>query len=319
MPPTQTLLITGTTAGLGLETTRLLARQHPEWHLVAANRDPGRAQAALDMIRAEAPGASIESQALDLASLASVRAFAERARAATWPPIRAVVCNAGLQFVTEQPLTVDGFEPTFQINHLGHFLLVQLLLPLLREPAQILFLGSGTHNPEEKSGLPDPRFVNAEWIARPALDPHPPADNVRDRGRRAYATSKLCNVMTALELDPRLQAEGRGGIRVNVYDPGLMTGSGLARTYTPIEQWVWRNVYPLMQLWDKRATTPHASARQLTRLITDPTLADKRGLNFTHRDLAVRPVSREALDADKRRDLWETSQRLAGLVQPEGI
>lgn len=313
--PTQTLILTGATRGLGFETARRLALYHPDWHLVLAGRDAQRNRESLDAIRALAPGASLEMQLLDLASLESVRDFVARYGQTDRPPLRALVCNAGLQFVGERPHTVDGFEPTFQINHLSHFLLAHLLLDHLRAPGQIVFLGSSTHDPDAHSGLPHPRFIKAEWIARPALDPDPPADTLRDAGRRAYATSKLCNVMTALEFDHGFQESGRSGVRAYVYDPGMMPGSGLARTYAGYERLFWRFVFPVMRLWDRGVTSAPASARQLVRLLTDPAFGQVRGRIIGQDGLRESRPSKAALDVTKRQDLWATSLRLAGLSE----
>lgn len=311
--PKHTLILTGATSGLGFETVACLAREHPDWHLVLAGRDPERNQASVERIRSTTSGASLEAQTLDLASLESVREFSRWFAHVERPPLEALVCNAGLQFVTERLSTVDGFEPTFQINHLGHFLLAHLLLPTMRAPGQIVFLGSSTHDPDEHSGLPAPRFVRADWVARPELDPDPPQDAVREAGRRAYATSKLCNVMTALELDRFLQRTGRSGIRAYVYDPGMMPGSGLARTYAGYERLFWRFVFPVMRLWDRGVTTVGRSAGQLTRLLTDPGYAAVRGQIIGHDGLREQRPAAAAQDPVRVADLWETSLRLTGL------
>ena len=131
-----------------------------------------------------------------------------------------------------------AMNSTFGVNHLGHYLLARLLLPAMATGARILFVSSGTHDPMQKSGLPDPRYESAYAVAH---DFEPGAD----AGRRRYATSKLCNVFCTYELarrlagasDPRLQS-----IRVNAFDPGLMPGTGLARTYPAALRFGWNYV-----------------------------------------------------------------------------
>jgi NAD(P)-dependent dehydrogenase (short-subunit alcohol dehydrogenase family) len=112
----------------------------------------------------------VEAMSLDLASLASVRAFAvefaKRMTTGTMPSLHAVVCNAGLNPGTKKTTTVDGFESTFGVNHLGHFLLVNELLPSLQPPARVVVVASGVHDPAQKSGcLPPPGTARPHWRA----------------------------------------------------------------------------------------------------------------------------------------------------------
>src|SRR5262249_39585609 len=129
---------------------------------------------------------------LDLASLASVRHFVDEFRRAALPPLAGIVCNAGLQNIAAPTKTADGHETTFGVNHLAHYLLTRLLLPDLQAHGHIVFVSSGTHDPNERSGFPEPRYTTAREIAgdlEPGVDP----------GRRRYSTSKLCNVYCTYE------------------------------------------------------------------------------------------------------------------------
>ena len=94
---------------------------------------------------------------MDLASLRSVRSFVETVRGAGLAPLRAIVCNAGLQVVSGTERTAEGVEMTFGVNHLGHFALVQGLLDDLVRPARIVVVSSGTHDPAKHTGMPSPR------------------------------------------------------------------------------------------------------------------------------------------------------------------
>jgi len=120
-------VITGGNGGLGLETTRELARNGA--HVVMAARDQEKAAAAGESILGEVASASIEVSALDLASLSSVRSFASRVLGAH-PSIDILVNNAGVMGIPRAE-TADGFEMQFGVNHLGHFVLTALLLPAL--------------------------------------------------------------------------------------------------------------------------------------------------------------------------------------------
>ena len=131
---TRTAIITGATSGLGLECARALLHDDPSWHVVLPVRDTAR---GADAIGELGEPRRCTLMPMDLASLASVRAFVEDFRAATLPPLHAIVCNAGVQ-VTNREWTEDGVEMTFGVNHLGHFTLVQGLLDELARPARIV-------------------------------------------------------------------------------------------------------------------------------------------------------------------------------------
>ena len=180
-------LVTGANSGLGLETAAALAGKGA--HVVLACRDADKAKAAFDAIRARRPDASIEVQALDLASLASIRACADRVLAAH-ARLDLLLNNAGVMAIPRRT-TADGFEMQLGTNHLGHFALTGLLLErLLAAPAaRIVTVSSSAHRP----GL-------IHWD-----------DLQLERGYgkwRAYSQSKLANLLFAYELDRRLRRKG---------------------------------------------------------------------------------------------------------------
>lgn len=118
---TGTAVITGASSGLGLQCARALLRRDASWHVVLAVRDPARGRAAMEELGEPNRCSVLE---VDLASVRSVRSFVETVRTTPLPPIRALVCNAGLQVVSGIAFTDDGVEMTFGVNHLGHFALV---------------------------------------------------------------------------------------------------------------------------------------------------------------------------------------------------
>ena len=131
-PAAQTVVITGGNTGLGYACARAIATQ-PAWHVLIASRNQN-AWAAARQISAETGNPHVSVLPLDLASLAAIRAFAVQLAASDLPPLRAIVCNAGIQIVIGTSYTSDGFETTFGVNHLGHFLLIKLLLPQMAAP-----------------------------------------------------------------------------------------------------------------------------------------------------------------------------------------
>jgi NAD(P)-dependent dehydrogenase (short-subunit alcohol dehydrogenase family) len=145
MAAKETVIVTGGNTGLGFETARALAESDQGWHVVIACRNPAKAAEAVQTITNRTAKGRVEAMSLDLSSLASVRAFAQDYAGRNLPLLRGVVLNAGSQFVKGTTYTQDGFEATFGVNHLGHFLLANLLLPQISAPARIVFVSSGTH------------------------------------------------------------------------------------------------------------------------------------------------------------------------------
>jgi len=179
-------VVTGANSGLGLVTARELARHGALVVLACRNMEKGRA--ALAEVADAASGAEPELEELDLASLDSVRAFVDRFRA-KHDGLDLLVNNAGVMAAPRRH-TADGFELHFGTNHLGHFALTNLLLPLMegREDARVVTLSSNAH----------------KTVRRIAFD------NLNGDRRyfrwNAYGQSKLANLMFALELDRRLRA-----------------------------------------------------------------------------------------------------------------
>ena len=290
---TRTAIITGATSGLGLECARALLGSDPSWHVVLPVRNIDRGAAAVE----ELGGQRCTVLPMDLASLASVRAFTDDIRAAALPPLHAIVCNAGVQVVSGTEWTDDGIEMTFGVNHLGHFALVQGLLDTLAPPARILVVSSGTHDPNKHTGMPDPHYGSAADLA------HGSADD----GRRRYTTSKLCNLLFTYELNRRLGQ----GVTVNAFDPGLMPGSGLARDYPPLQRLAWRYLLPALRVLPGVRST-RTSGRYLAALVHDARFDGVSGQYFD--GLRSIKSSADSYDRDKAHDLWETSEALLSQV-----
>jgi NAD(P)-dependent dehydrogenase (short-subunit alcohol dehydrogenase family) len=180
-------VVTGANSGLGLVTARELARHGARVVLACRNRERG--EAALKEVTEAASGPAPELEELDLADLSSVRSFADRL-AAGGEELDLLINNAGVM-APPRRRTADGFELQFGTNHLGHFALTKLLLPLMegREDARVVTLSSTAHR-----------------MGRIAFD------NLNGDRRyfrwNAYGQSKLANLLFALELDRRLRASG---------------------------------------------------------------------------------------------------------------
>jgi NAD(P)-dependent dehydrogenase (short-subunit alcohol dehydrogenase family) len=193
-----TAVVTGANRGIGLEVARGLAGQGAQ--VVLAVRRTGRGEAAAAAIAAASPGASVAVMALDLADLGSVHRFAAAARS-RWQVLDLLVNNAGVGSASLRR-TADGFELVFGTNHLGHFALTGLLLPALTGPpaARVVTVASLAH----ARGHID--FANLDAAQGYAMG-------------RAYAQSKLANLLFAYELQRRLSAAGAGLVSVAAH-PG---------------------------------------------------------------------------------------------------
>lgn len=193
-------LVTGGNGGIGLETALGLAQQGAT--VVVAARNPEKGQAAVDEVIARSGNDKVELLQLDLASLTSVRRAAE-AFQARHDRLHVLVNNAGLM-LSAREVTEDGFEATFGINHLGHFLFTLLLLPTIEQsaPARIINVSSAGHAFTTGLDLDDLMFSRRRYS-----------------GTRAYCDSKLANVLFTTELARRLDGSG---VVVHALHPGVV-------------------------------------------------------------------------------------------------
>jgi NAD(P)-dependent dehydrogenase (short-subunit alcohol dehydrogenase family) len=303
MKPKRTWIVTGGNTGLGLECARNLARD-PDNLVVIACRDPEKGEQAATTLRES--GGAVQVLALDLSKLSSVRGFVEQFRGANLPPLAGIVCNAGVQSVEVPTRTAEGYETTFAVNHLGHYLLTRLLLPDLKAGGSIVFVSSNTHDPKAKTGMPEPRYQNAKALAADfEVD--------ADAGRRRYTTSKLCNIYNTYELarrlgespDPRLRS-----LRVNAFDPGMMPGTGLARTYPAPLRFIWNYILPLATLFQRNVNRVSTSGARLARLASGG-MGNATGKYYS--DGRETRSSALSYNADNARELWNSSADITGL------
>ncbi|WP_073483198.1 oxidoreductase [Streptoalloteichus hindustanus] len=281
-------VVTGANSGLGLETTRALARRGG--HVILAVRDERRGRQAVAQITAQQPGANLEVRRVDMSDLNSVRAFADRLRA-DLPRVDVLVNNAGV-LAPPRTLSPQGHELQFACNHLGHFALTGLLLDLLA-------VGR------------DPRVVTVSSVnhrqARMRFD-----DITGERGYSPmafYNQSKLANALFGLELHRRLTRAG-SPVRSVLAHPGY-TATTLPQSGSV---GLWRVVLgrignPLFAQAPAQGALPQLYAAthpgvEGGEFIGPDGLAELRGA-----PKRVRPSS-TASDPEIARRLWELSERL---------
>lgn len=303
MSCSQSIIITGGNAGLGFEAAKAIARDRSKLVVVAC-RNPDLGKQAVGQL--EASGGKAAFLPLDLSIQVSIRRFVDLFREIGLAPLSGIICNAGTQNVAAPQKTIEGYETTFAVNHLGHYLLVRLLLDDLPPDGRITFVSSGTHDPKERTGMPPPVYKDAYALAHDF-------EATRTAGLRRYTTSKLCNIFCTYELSRQLAASGDGrltSIRVNAIDPGLMPATGLARSWPKPLQWVSRNVLPLVRLINDNVHSPRTSGGRVAALTIGPEGAP--GGRYFSNGKAVRS-SDLSYDQTMQRELWASSARMTGL------
>ncbi|SFN85600.1 SDR family oxidoreductase [Sphingomonas sp. OK281] len=290
----RTAIVTGT-GGLGFEDALALARAGAS--VVVAGRSADKGSKALSRILALALSAQVRFEQLDLASLASVAAFADRI-SQRHEIIDILINNAGVMVPPRREVTADGFELQLGTNHLGHFALTAHLLPLLREGARVVSLSSVA----ARAGVIDFDDLNSACSYA---------------AMRAYSQSKLACLMFALELQRRSDAMG-WGIRSIASHPGIArtdllrngpgrhSPHGLARTLLPfLFQPANRGALPTLYA----ATSADAAGGAY---YGPDGIAEVRG----YPTLAKLPA--QALDHAVAARLWQVSEALTGVSFPDG-
>ncbi|KIC58911.1 short-chain dehydrogenase [Brevundimonas nasdae] len=287
-------IVTGATGGLGLETALALAGKGAE--VVLAARNPEKGTEAERLIRSRHPKAAVRFDLLDLASLASVQAFAER-HLATGRPIDMLIDNAGIMALPTRQTTVDGFEMQFGTNYLSHFALVGCLLPLLTAAkARVVQLSSVAH----RSGHIRLDDLNYQTHYRPWP---------------VYQQSKLAMLMFALELQRRSDAHGWGLISVAAH-PGFARTDLIANGHAGKPGLFARGARLL------EAVLSHSAADGALPILMAATLPDPTpggyygptGFQEMKGPPGVAVIKRQARDANVARRLWAESERLTGVT-----
>jgi NAD(P)-dependent dehydrogenase (short-subunit alcohol dehydrogenase family) len=285
----QVFIVTGANSGLGYESTLALAEKDAT--VIMACRNLERGQRALDAVKQAVPSARLELMHLDLASLKSIRNFAETFKS-KYKRLDGLINNGG-PVVAARRLTEDGFESHFGVNHLGHFALTGLLLDLLLKTpsSRIVTVGSRMHTTGK--------------IAWDDLMSEHPYDRMT-----AYRQSKLANMLFAFELDRRLQAKGTSTRSIAVHP-------GLART-----SWADNNLDGVMKVFGKimSATSYQSAPMAALPLLygaVDPNAMSGRYYGPDH-DTKGYPVEVRAGDVaynetDAKR-LWEVSEKITGVT-----
>ncbi|MFO0039273.1 MAG: protochlorophyllide reductase [Synechococcaceae cyanobacterium] len=315
-----TVLITGASSGVGLFAAKALADRG--WHVVMACRDTDkarRAQAALAI-----PDAAVTHLPVDLGDLESVKALVE-AFHATGRPLDALVINAAVYLprLKHPERSPQGYEISMATNHLGHFLLIQLLLGDLERSShpsrRLVILGTVTANSKELGGrIPIPAPADLGDLAGFAAGFKAPiamADGKPFKPGKAYKDSKLCNMITTQELHRRLH-QSSGIVFTSLY-PGCVADTPLFRN-TPK---AFRTIFPWFQ---KNITGGYVSqalaGERVAQVVSDPEFAvsgvhwswgnrqTKGGRQFSQE------LSEQASNPETAQRVWDYSMQMVGLA-----
>jgi NAD(P)-dependent dehydrogenase (short-subunit alcohol dehydrogenase family) len=271
--------------------------------LILLARDPAALGEAVSSARAA--GLTAHAIPLDLADLVSVReateAVATLVRSGRSRPIDAAILNAGGQFLDRRHISRQSYELTFAINVVAQHALMRGLEPVLSAGGQAILLGSSSHRGKRRSfGLvPDPVWQDPAELAVVDQTARAGFAAERERGGVAYATSKLALVTLSHPWAERLATSGR---RLNVYDPGLVAGTGLVRGMPAYMDWVWRRVMPAMSILPG-ATTPRRTATHAIALALGDRHADRNDA-YIEIGKETRPEA-ITFDAQRQKRLWD--------------
>ncbi|HAS44819.1 MAG TPA: dehydrogenase [Microscillaceae bacterium] len=307
----KTVVVTGANSGLGLYASKHLLQKG--FMVILACRNLQKAhQAKKWLLKKTKKQAVIEDQIqiaqLDLASFNSIRKFC---KALPTNNLYGIICNAGLTYSTPTRFTQDGVEETFGVNHLGHFLMVNLLLSQAQNLQRIAVVASDAHNPEIQQRFPAPHFDKIEDLA------YPNDAQVTDwekEGSQRYVNSKFCNVLFTYQLEQELKKTHREHVLVNAFNPGFIPGTGLGRNTSPITHFMWFHVLPLFSRFFKAIRTADESGLALAQLISDVKVSGKY-----FDGIQEKPSSQASYDPVRSQRLWWRSEELAHLKINEQI
>ena len=314
-----TVLVTGASSGVGLYAAKALVGCG--WHVVMACRDTAKARAAAQAL--DLPEASLTHLPVDLGDLDSVRGLVQAFRA-TGRPLDALVCNAAVYLpLLKQPLrSPQGYELSMATNHLGHFLLIQLLLDDLQRSVhtsrRLVILGTVTANSKELGGkipIPAPADLgDLSGFKAGFKAPITMASGKIFKPGKAYKDSKLCNMITTQELHRRLH--GPTGIVFSSLYPGCVADTPLFRNSYPLFQ----KIFPWFQ---KNITGGYVSQElagaRVAQVVADPAFAvsgahwswgnrqKQGGKQF------VQELSEKASDPAIAAQTWDLSLQLVSL------
>jgi protochlorophyllide reductase len=321
MAQKSTVIITGASSGVGLHAANALAKTG-QWDVIMACRNQEKTENAAKSLGMPEENYSI--MLIDLASLDSVRQFVNNFRQ-TGKSLDALVCNAAvyLPLVKEPMRSPDGYELSVATNHLGHFLLCNLMLEDLKKSSnpepRLIILGTVTANPKELGGkipIPAPPDLgDLKGFEQGFKEPIAMINGKKFKPGKAYKDSKLCNLLTMRELHRRYHEST--GITFSSLYPGCVATTALFRNHYSLFQ----TIFPWFQ---KNITggfvSEELAGERVAEVVADPKY-NQSGVYWSWgnrqkegRNSFVQEVSLEASDDRKAKRMWELSEKLVSLA-----
>ncbi|MFW6358798.1 MAG: protochlorophyllide reductase [Chroococcales cyanobacterium] len=318
-----TVIITGASSGVGLYAAKALAKRG--WHVVMACRNLEKTERVAKEV--EMPEGSYSIMHIDLASLESVRQFVNNFRA-SGKSLDALVCNAAIYMpLIKEPLrSPEGYELTMATNHLGHFLLSNLMLEDLQKSQspdpRLVILGTVTHNPDELGGKipPRPDLGDLKGFAEGFKAPVTMADGKKFEPVKAYKDSKVCNILTMRELHRRYH-ESTGITFTSLY-PGCVATTALFRNHYPLFQ----KIFPIFQRYITGGfVSEELAGERVAAVVADPEYKQSGAYwswgnrQKKNRQSFVQKVSPQARDDENAKRMWDLSEKLVGITTPQPV
>ncbi|KAJ4020196.1 hypothetical protein NW752_005302 [Fusarium irregulare] len=321
-PSTGTVLITGANGSCAIPFISRIKNHYPHLKIIATVRNASPDDPNTAHLSSIIPPSSIE--ALDLSSLAAVNNFtaglSRRIEEGDLPPLKAIVCNAFTMSLKDQVFTSDGFEQTFQVNHLAHYLLVLKLLGSMANDGRIVMLGSNAHYTDRKHPLFDiPVSIpnDIEKLVKPGRDA---PGKEYSHGFQRYGVSKLANIMFMHDLNTRLAKNPKlSGITAIAMDPGGMVDSRAHKIQTPLIRFMFGLVLlllPIVKHFTDEVRTSAQSGQELAELAVGDEYKGTKGYF-----MGLRREKEDSICEDvKVRDvLWNACWKWAGLKKEDTV
>lgn len=286
----KTIIITGCSNGLGLETVKKIAKNFKNYRIIMACRNLEKANSVKDEIAKESQNNNLIVMEIDTSSLESVKNFVTNYKNSSYGKIYALVCNAGIGGHCSGK-SKEGYDIIFATNHLGHYLLVNSLVPQMEENGRIVIVSSDMHDPPKDMVKEKFEWIGAEKIAKPD-------DNLAKSFIR-YSYSKLCNLYFTYEFKKRIKDKK---ILINAYTPGFIPETGLkGPNKIPPER-----IKFLSERHPERMGDLDKSSQALCDIITMENLTNNG--EYFDRSTKTIKTSELSYNEDNSKELWDLSE-----------
>ena len=286
----KTIIITGCSNGLGLETLKKIAKNFKNYRIIMACRNISKTNSIKEEIEKETQNKNLIVMELDTSSLESVQKFVNNYKSSSYGKIYSLVCNAGIGG-NNTGISKDGYDIIFATNHLGHFLLVNSLVSLMEENGRIVIVSSDMHDPPKEMIKNNFEWIGTEKIAKP--DEDLAKSNVR------YSYSKLCNLYFTYEFKKRMKDKK---ILINAYTPGFIPETGLSGPMKIPTQMI----KIVSEKHPERMGDLEKSSQALCDIITMDNL--KNNGDYFDRSTNVIKTSELSYNEDNSKELWDISE-----------